>query len=92
MFGGPPVFQGWSCVFSSGPPGAEGTSEKEHFPVISLIRFFMHKDVFPAIGALLGSNTVGQMLIPILVPAAPPVRFLVQRLLHVVFPGPAFSF
>jgi len=52
----------------------------------------MHNDVFPAIGALLGSDTVGQMLIPTLVPADPPVRFLVQRFLHVVFPGPAFSF
>jgi hypothetical protein len=73
----------WTCLFSGALPRADRTVEKERFPEGLVENLFILKDVFPAIRALLGSDAVGQMLSPTLLPRGLTLCFLFPRLSHV---------
>jgi hypothetical protein len=70
-------------LFSGTLPRADRTLEKERFPECLVEIFFILKDVFPAIRALLGSDAVGQMLRPTLLPRGLTLFFFVLWLFHV---------
>ncbi|WP_319587256.1 hypothetical protein [uncultured Desulfobulbus sp.] len=76
-------FERWACLFSGALPRADRTLEKERFLECLVENLFILKDVFAAIRALLGSDAVGQMLRPTLLPRGLSLCFLFPWLFHV---------